>query len=82
MSVSGDSSSEQSSGYTNSDSENSDEEYFDGEIQPYAFEPVDETISDTELEGEMEVEGLSEHSDDENRLQNKDWLVMLIPSFS
>lgn len=77
MSVSGDSSSEQSSGYTNSDSENSDEE-----IQPYAFEPVDETISDTELEGEMEVEGLSEHSDDENRLQNKDWLVMLIPSFS
>lgn len=80
MSVNGDSSSERSSSYTNSDSEDSDEaclKCFDGEIQPYAFEPVDDTISDTDTDGEidMEVEESSEDSDDENRLQNKDWLV-------
>ena len=45
MSVNGDSSSERSSSYTNSDSEDSDEaclKCFDGEIQPYAFERVDQ----------------------------------------
>ena len=92
MSVNGDSSSERSSSCTNSGSENSDEaclKCFDGEIKPYAFEPVDDTISDTDTvtgtdgEIDMEVEESSEDSDDENRLQNKDWLVqMQKPSFS
>ena len=73
MSDSSDSSSDQSSVYTNSDSENSDEVlYFDREIQPYDFEPVYDTMSGSDSHGEMEVEELSEHSDDENRLQNTD----------
>ena len=88
MSANGDLSSERSSSSTNSDFENSDEaclKCFDEEIQPYAFEPVDNMIPDTDTDGEidMEVEESSEDSDDENRLQNKDWLVqMLKPSFS
>ena len=74
MSDSNDSSSDQSSVYTSSDSENSNEVlYFDREIQPYDFEPVYDTLSDSEPHGEMEVEELSEHSNDENRLLNKDW---------
>jgi hypothetical protein len=70
------SSSDQCSVYTTSDSENSDEVLsFDREIQPYDFEPVYDVMSDSDSHGhgEMEVEQLSEHSDDESRLQSMDW---------
>ncbi len=41
---------------------------------------VYDTMSDSDSHGEMEVEELSEHSDDENRLHNTDWCVVLTTS--
>ena len=76
MDHSSESSSERSSSSeTNSDIQDSGDDYNDENIiQPYSFEPVDETVSDADIEAEMSAgEASSSTSEDANRLENLDW---------
>ena len=77
MDHSSESSSERSSSSeTNSDIQDSGDDYNYDEniIQPYSFEPVDETVSDADIEAEMSAgEASSSTSEDANRLENLDW---------
>ena len=76
MDHSSESSSEKSSSSeTNSDIQDSGDDYNDENIiQPYSFEPVDETVSDADIEAEMSAgEASSSTSEDANRLENLDW---------
>ena len=70
------SSSERSScSETNSDTEESGEDYNDENIiQPYSFEPVDETVSDADTELDMSAgEASSSKLEDANRDENLEW---------
>ena len=76
MDHSSESSSERSSSSeTNSDIEDSGEDYNDENIiQPYSFEPFDETVSDADTEVDMSAgEASSLKLEDANRLENLEW---------
>ena len=64
-----------SSSETNSDIQGSGDDYNDENIiQPYSFEPIDETVSGADIEAEISAgEASSSTSEDANRLENLDW---------